>query len=119
MGHEVLAGGDHGNLQRALHLALEDLDVVVQLGQAAQHVAGGGEHGLARRGGKDLLAHLLQQGRAGLILETLDLDGDRRLGEMHLLGGPGVAAVPDHRFEQAQLLKGQVHGKSVIYICIC
>jgi hypothetical protein len=71
-------------------------------------IAAGLQH--LRAGGRevDLLAQLLEQRQAGVLLQLAHLRGHGRLRQVQLLGGAREAAVAGHRLEHLQLPQGRV-----------
>ena len=73
---------------------------MIERDDAEQVGAGGGEMGL--------LAELLEQGDAGVLLELPDLARDRRLRQVQLFGGAREAQVPGDRREHLELAQRRV-----------
>ena len=80
---------------------LGDLELLDDRAHDAEQVgAGGGEVGL--------LADLLEESDAGVLLELLDLARDRRLRQVQLFGGAREAQVPGDRREHLELAQRRV-----------
>jgi hypothetical protein len=108
-GHEVVGGAGHGDGQPAAREALHLVDDHLRFRELGGDGAGVVVHLATRVREEDALAHLLEQGQPHVLLQLLDLHGDRRLGQVQLLRGPGEAQVPGHRLEGLELPEGEVH----------
>jgi hypothetical protein len=108
MRHEVFGGGDRGQVQRAFHPGLHADHVFVQHAQPFQHIAAGLEQFAPGLSQEQALAHLLDQRHAHAFLQPLDLDRDRRLGQVKLFRHAGIAQVRAQTAEQSKLMQGDV-----------
>ena len=105
---EVVAGADRGDVEAAAgdalvlrHRVLGDLELLDDRAHDAEQVGtGGGEVGL--------LADLLEEGDAGVLLELPDLARDRGLRQVQLFGSACEAQVPGDRREHLELAQRRV-----------
>src|SRR5690606_5194016 len=100
--HQPLGGERGGGGQRqppAIHCGGEQRG---GLGQPVERLAQGGQGGLRRVGQQQALGRALEQRRAHVVLEVLDLLGDRARGHRQLVGGAAEVQVPGRGLERPE-----------------
>ncbi len=88
--------------------AAQLVDLLARGVDLREHAARSRGEGVSRLGGHDAAAGALEERRAELALEPLDLVGERRLGDVELRCGAGEVAVARDRFDASQL--SELHG---------
>jgi hypothetical protein len=73
-----------------------------RLGQPVERLAQGGQGGLGRVGQQEALGRALEERRADIVLQVLDLLGDRARRHRQLVGGAAEVQVAGGRLEGAQ-----------------
>jgi len=110
---EVVAGADHRDVQLAARDALELRHRAFGQLELLDDPAADVEQFGAGRRQVDLLAELLEERKAGVVLELLDLGGDGRLRQVQLFGRARETQVPRDGFEDLQLAqRGVLHFNS-------
>ncbi|CAH2602171.1 protein of unknown function [Rhodovastum atsumiense] len=113
--NEILGGGHHGQAQRPLHGVAQRVERFLQRLQPGEDIGAGGMHLVPRRREEETPPDMLEQLGAGVLLQPPELDRNRLLREVKLLGGAGEMAMACHRLEQSELLQRQVHGRSISF----
>jgi hypothetical protein len=81
--------------------------LVGRLAHRRQHLRRGGVEPAARLGERERAVLALEQRRAELVLELLDLAADRRLGQEQLLARLGERQMARRRLEADQQVEGR------------
>ena len=107
-GKKIIAGTDHSDVQLAAGDALELRHGLLDFLELLDDDPARLKHLHPRRREVDLLAELLEQRKAGMILQLFDLDGHRRLRQVQLFGSPRKAQVPGHGLEHLELTQRRI-----------
>ena len=108
---EVTGGPQRPDPDAPAHDAAELVDFLacgVDFGEDAAGSRGDHQPGVGRG---HAAARALEQRRAQLLLEPLDLVRQRRLGEMELLRGAREVPMPRHRLDASELPKLQANDR--------